>query len=107
MAIWADMLELFSHTVTVEPWVSEDTGGNVSYGTAVTYEAYIRDEVKQWPWEEGPELQSRRTIYVNGAVKVKDRFVLSTSTKPDDYVFPIHVIQRYDEDGFHHSEVYI
>lgn len=106
MAFEGDFLEMFPHTVTVRHWVSEDSGGRVTYGDPVTYRAHVRDDVKSWRWQNGNEVQSRRTIYVSAeTVGQKDEFTLPAGFEPR-VMTPVYVIRRYDEDGYHHSEVY-
>lgn len=107
MAFDADWLELFNRSISVEPWVSEDSAGKVTYGAAVAYPCYIRDDVKVWKWEQGLEKQSRRTIYVNGeSIGHKDRVTLPVGYSPR-VIIPTYMIRRDDEEGYHHTEIYI
>jgi len=107
MAVWADMLEFFPHTLSVRAWSSESSSGVVAYAAAAQMVASIKDEVKVWKWEDGNELQSKRTIYANGEVGKKDEVTLPVGFEPR-IVFPIHCIRRFDEYGvLHHTELYI
>lgn len=107
MSFETDWLDLMPRTITVEPWASEDSGGKVTYGTGVTYRCYIKDDAKVWRWEDGREVQSRRTIYVNGSsIGRKDRITLPAGYDPIT-VIPVWLVKHDDEDGYHHTEIYV
>jgi hypothetical protein len=102
-----ELAELFVRTISVEPWASEDSGGKPTYGTAVDYDCAIADDVKMWKWENGQEKQSRTTIYIDGeTITLKDRITLPSGYTPR-IVFPIYMLRFDDDEGYHHSEIYL
>lgn len=107
MAFESDWLELFPFTVTIHPYTGEDTAGKPTFGSSFTVAAYITDDVKRWRWEDGNEIESRRTVYFsNTAVTAKDKFVLPAGWDPQT-VFPLVFVKQSDESGYHHTEVHI
>lgn len=107
MAFEADWLELFNRTITIEAWSSEDSGGHVTYGAPATYPCYINDDVKTWKWEKALEQQSRRMIYVHGeTIGHKDKITLPAGYEPQ-VVFPVWMVRKDDDEGYHHTEIYL
>lgn len=107
MAWETDWLDLMPRSITVEPWASEDSGGKVTYGTGVVYQCYIKDDAKVWRWEDGREVQSRRTIYVHGSsIGRKDRITLPAGYSPL-VVIPVWLVRHDDNEGYHHTEIYV
>lgn len=107
MSFETDYLEMFPRVITITPFASEDSGGKPSYGSPRTAQCHIRDDVKLWKWEDGVERQSRRTVYVSDqAIGLKDKITMPAGYDPQT-VFPVFIVRRDDEDGYHHTEIYL
>lgn len=109
MAFESDFLDMFPHTIKVERYSGADAYDKPTWDTANPVNnvpCYIRDDVKVWKWEDGTESQSRRTIYTALSIGNKDRITLPAGFKPQVMV-PVWVVRHADEEGHHHSQVYL
>lgn len=100
---WADMMP---HTITVEPFVSEDMYGKYTYGAPATHQARCQGKNRMVRTATGEEVASTVTVYVGLiGMNVKDRITLPATFHPTQP--PILALgQVSDESGSHHTVVY-
>lgn len=102
-----DLLSMFSQTITVAPYVSQNSYGEPTYGTAVSYTARVQGKMQMVRDSMGQERVSTATCYVatTAVIGPKDRLVLPSGFSPASP--PILSVQRQaDELGDHHIVIY-
>lgn len=76
--------DILNDTITIEPFVSEDTNGDRTYGTAVTYPAFVSMRIKVVKNQQGEDAVSNVSIMLDGAVmfdrKGRDRITIDPGT---------------------------
>ena len=74
----ADLAPLLVHTVTLEPWSSQDGYGKPAYGAAVTYAARVVGRNRMVRDDQGREVVSSKQVQLGQKVSVstKDRITL-------------------------------
>jgi hypothetical protein len=103
-----EFADLLVQTVTIEPYATKDRYGEISYGAGVDYWSRVVGKSKMIRNGQGREVVSMFTIYLqsNSTIGENDRVTL-----PAGYVLsqpPIIAVGRYpDEDGVHHTVVYV
>lgn len=106
MPIDADLLELMSQTVDVEPCVGQNVHGEASYGPPVRLPARVVDRLRLVRDAAGKEMLSTTTVYVGAAdpaMSPGDRVTLPDGRRP-----PILAVARYpDEEGGCYQELYL
>nr|WP_321349801.1 hypothetical protein [uncultured Methanoregula sp.] len=65
--------DILNDEITVEPYVSRDAAGKITYGPAVTYPAFVTMRIKMVKSQSGQDAVSNCSIMLDGAV-VLDRF---------------------------------
>lgn len=101
-----DMYDLMPVTVTIHPYVSEDSYGKRTYGPTRTTRARVQNLVKSWHWKKGDEVQSKSMVYLaDAAMTDKDRLEIPGHNPP---MPPFIEFNRQDDEfGYHHTEIYI
>lgn len=100
----AELRELFPHTVTVEPFSTNNAYGEASYGTGVEYLARTETKTRFFRRADGSEVVSVAVTYLADAptVSTKDRITLPDSTQP-----PIVAVESMpDEVGTYYTAVF-
>jgi hypothetical protein len=60
--------DILNDTVTIEPFLGEDTNGDRTYGTAVTYPAFVSQRIKKVLSMQGEDVVSTVSVMLDGAV---------------------------------------
>lgn len=102
---FADWLDMCPHSVVVEPYVSTDQYGALSFGAPVTYRARVQGKDRYLANVSGEEVVSSITVYVAGIVGVKDRITLPAPFSPSQPNI-LNVSYVSDENGQHHTVIY-
>ncbi len=104
ISAWAN---LAADTVTVEPYVSQNKNGEAIYGTAVSYPAHIKGEIKRVTDLNGNERISSVQAYLIGApvVTPRDRVTLPVRFVPR-VPEVLAIGSRSDQYGPHHTVIY-
>jgi len=103
-----DFSDLLTQSVTIEPYSSSDGYGGATYGAAVTYKARVVGKQQLVKAISGQDKVSMFTVYLKSNAAIDSR---SRITLPADYVPntpPILAVGLYpDEDGIHHTQIYL
>lgn len=102
-----DLLSLFSQTITIAPYSGQNSYGESTWGTAVSYAARVEGKMQMVRDSLGAERVSSVTCYVatTTAISPKDKLTLPSGWTPASP--PILAVQRQtDELGDHHIVVY-
>lgn len=103
-----ELVALMPHTVTVEAYASQDRYGKPAYGAAASYKAMVEQKVRQVRNLAGEEAVSTTTVYLDAvaAITPRDRVTLPAAFSPRTP--PIINVSRFsDENGLHHTELYL
>lgn len=103
MTIETEFAELFTQTVTVEPFDMYDSYAQPQYKAGTEYTARTVHKNRMVRDATGKEVVSTATTWVYGApgITVKDRITLPNGNRP-----VILSVERYpDENGDHHEKV--
>ena len=96
--------KFFVHTVTIEPWVSEDEFGKTTYGAPCDYLAKIERQERATRTAEGITIRSRRLIYlysVDTTISTKDQLTLPAGFEPlQPKILDVRIV--VDQNGVHH-----
>jgi hypothetical protein len=101
---WADQCP---DVITIEPFVSRTSWGDVTYGAAVRYPAHVQGKLKTVRTRDNVDAVSNVQVYIGPtpAVGPDDRITL-----PTDYAVaspPILAVSPVrDEDGPHHQVIF-
>lgn len=98
-----DLLSMFSQTITVAPYVSQNSYGEPTYGTAVSYAARVQGKMQMVRDSMGQERVSTVTCFVatTATISPKDKLELPLEFIPRQP--PILAVERQsDEIGLHH-----
>lgn len=102
-SFWHDMCP---HQITVEPFVSVDTYGAYTYGSAVTHRARILGKNRIVTTIGGEEVVSHIQIYVGTAtIGPRDRITLPAPFQPTQPNI-LDVQHVYDEGRHHHVVIF-
>lgn len=97
--------DLMIHEVTYRPVTGRNNDGQPTFGTAVTYRAYVDyASMRTANQFSGQDWIGAGTIYLGGLIQTidhDDEWTLPDGTKPK----VIRHIPRHDERGAHHSEL--
>lgn len=107
MSLLDDVEDLFVHTVTIAPYSSVNSYGEASYGTAVSYTAYVEGKQRMIRDSQGQERVSSVTVYLatTAALSPKDKLTLPSGWTPQTPA--ILAVQRVADDrGDHHVVLY-
>jgi hypothetical protein len=107
ISIVADLLDMFPHSVVIEPYLTSDGMGKRSYGAAVTWRARVKGQQKLVRDFAGVEKLSTVNVVFAGVpgVKAKDRYTLPVQFVPRQPK-AISIDHSPDENGEHHERVY-
>jgi hypothetical protein len=76
--------DILNDTVTIEPFLGEDTNGDRTYGTAVTYPAFVSQRIKKVLSMQGEDVVSTVSVMLDGAVvfdrRGRDRITIDPGT---------------------------
>lgn len=99
----ADWLDFMADTVTLEPCTGHSVSGAPTYGTAVSYSAYIEMKNRIIVDRNGREVTARGRVFLGTAtvININDRITLPTGTIPLQPPI-IAVNMASDEGGVHH-----
>lgn len=105
MAISRALAALAPHTVTITPFLDDNSYGEPTYGDAVSYSCLIEKKPKMVRNAQGEEVVSSATVYLTSAptLSTKDLVTLPDSTTPE-----ILSIGTYpNKDGDYFSVLYL
>jgi hypothetical protein len=93
---------LYTQSVTVEPWESQDSAGEPVFGTAVTHKARVVDRRRLTRTIAGQEVMSTTTVWIMGhpVIDARSRITLPTEygiTSSDDRTPRILDVHRYPD----------
>lgn len=118
VALTPYLISMAADTVSVEPYVSTDAYGNVTYGPSVNYTVRVINRTKMVLGYDGKERLSGATIIFFGeyGLTVLDRYTLPVRFSMDKPSDPsdlesrqpqcLAVDRETDENGAHHTTVY-
>ena len=100
--------DLMAATVTIEPYGSQDGYAEETYGASVSYKAHIQGKVVATMSFTGAERVSNFQVYLNTAAAIdpRSRLTLPTGYSPQQPPI-INVARHTDEQGQHHTKVYL
>lgn len=104
MALEADFLQLTNQTITVAPLSTVDGYGAPTFGTSVSYSAYVEPGTFMTLNAQGVEERAVAMIYVlssSATIGTQDRLTLPDARVPK--IIRVDVLN--DEEGQHHLEV--
>ena len=104
-----DLRDLASATITVAPFVSADKNNQASYGTAVSYAAYVAGPVKYAHRLSATERISSQTLYIfsPNAVSAKDQITMPVGYDSSVMTPLVAQVDRVeDELGFCFTVIY-
>ncbi len=102
----AALAAMLGQTVTLEPWASQDSKGQATYGAAVSHRAQVTHRQKMVRTTDGREVIATTQVILAGAVSVttKARITLPASMTPTSP--PILAVETFpDERGAVHTTV--
>jgi hypothetical protein len=101
--IGAELKDLFTDTVLIQPWLRQNANGEGIFGDPVTYHAVIDGQNRLVRDASGQQVVASLAVRLFGAPRVtpKDRVTLPSHYTPQRP--PILTIETFsDEEGDHH-----
>lgn len=103
-----DFRDFMPHTVAIEPYSSQNSYGEATYGTAVNYPARVEMKSRRIAGSGGVEIAARGRVFLGTTTvpTAKDRITLPASFMPTQPPI-LDACPVNDERGIHHVVVFI
>lgn len=104
----ATWLPMMPRTITVYHYTGEDTAGLKTYSSVpILVRCYITDDVKTWRFNDEVERRSRSMVFCSDdTIGPYDKIVMPAGYDPQVPAI-VWFVRADDENGYHHSEIYV